>query len=256
MHPNRFHIAAIAFLIIGLAAIGFANTESDLPLTKPPIRFAIIGDRTGTATSGVYEQIIAEIEQLRPDFVITVGDQIQGYTEDTVSINAQWDEYFDIVKKLTMPLYITPGNHDITNDKMLPIYEKRVGRPNYSFNVRYCHFVVLDVSRADSSSEIPQAQFDWLPKTWPPTRGRRKRWCFSISRSGTIRLSRARKIGFMICSWPTAWMPYSTGISTAIFRQKSMESPTRQSAAPVALSTRVPAIWISISPGSRSMTTG
>jgi predicted phosphodiesterase len=171
MHPNRFHMAAIAFLIIGLAAIGFANTESDLPLTKPPIRFAIIGDRTGSNIAGIYEQVVREVEQMRPDFVMTVGDQIQGYTEDTVSVNAQWDEYFDIVKKLTMPLYITPGNHDITNDKMLPIYEKRVGRPNYSFNVRYCHFVVLDVSRADSSSEIPQAQFDWLAKDLAANKG-------------------------------------------------------------------------------------
>lgn len=171
MNQNHFRIWGPAIVIMAFAAICFANSESDLPLTKPPIRFAIIGDRTGSNIAGIYEQIVWEVEQLRPDFVMTVGDQIQGYTEDTVSINAQWDEYFNIVKKLTMPLYLTPGNHDITNDKMLLIYEKRVGKPYYSFNVRYCHFVVIDVSRDDSSADISQTQFDWLAKDLAANKG-------------------------------------------------------------------------------------
>lgn len=171
MRLSRFRFSGIALFFIALVAICFANTESDMPLTKPPIRFAIIGDRTGTAAAGIYEQIVAEVEQLRPDFVMTVGDHIQGYTDDTVTLNAQWDEYFDIVKKLTMPLYVTPGNHDITNDKMLPIYEKRVGKPYYSFNVRNCHFVVVDVSRDDSSAEISQTQFGWLAEDLAANKG-------------------------------------------------------------------------------------
>jgi hypothetical protein len=171
MFQKRFRLILIAAVIL-TAAIGcFANSESDLPLTKPPIRFAIIGDRTGSNIAGIYEQVVLEVEQMRPDFVMTVGDQIQGYTDDTVTLNAQWDEYFAIIKPLTMPLYITPGNHDITNDKMLPTYEKRVGKPYYSFNVRNCHFVVVDVSRADSSSEISQAQFDWLAKDLAANKG-------------------------------------------------------------------------------------
>jgi hypothetical protein len=171
MSQKQLRLILIAAVILIAVVSCFANSESDLPLTKPPIRFAIIGDRTGSAVASIYEGIVNEVEQLRPDFVMTVGDHIQGYTDDTVTLNAQWDEYFGIVKELTMPLYITPGNHDITNDKMLPTYEKRVGKPYYSFNVRNCHFVVLDVTRADSSSEISQAQFDWLAKDLAANKG-------------------------------------------------------------------------------------
>lgn len=171
MRSKRFRLILITAIILIAAAACFANSESDLPLTRPPIRFAIIGDRTGSAVAGVYEGIVSEVEQLRPDFVMTVGDLIQGYTEDTVTLNAQWDEYFSIIKPLTMPIYITPGNHDITTDKALPTYEKRVGKPYYSFNVRNCHFIVLDVTRCDSSADFPQAEYDWLVKDLAANKG-------------------------------------------------------------------------------------
>ena len=59
-----------------------------------PTKFAIIGDRTGSHQDSVYEKIVAEVAADTPEFVITVGDQIEGYTEDTTELNKEWLVWF------------------------------------------------------------------------------------------------------------------------------------------------------------------
>ena len=92
-------------------------------------RFAVIGDRTGGHVEGVYGEILDEVQRLRPDFVMTVGDMIEGYTEDSTQLNSEWKEYLGLVDRLSMPIYYTPGNHDITNEVMRPFYLRYVGEP-------------------------------------------------------------------------------------------------------------------------------
>ncbi|MDH5683255.1 MAG: metallophosphoesterase [candidate division WOR-3 bacterium] len=130
--------------------------------TEMPVRFVVIGDRTGGAVSGIYENIIAEVERMKPDFVITVGDMIEGYTDDTTLVKKQWEEYKTIVMPLSMPIYFTPGNHDIWNDTAIVFYQRYIGKPYYSFNRQGIHFSVLDNSRYDSIERMPKEQFDWL----------------------------------------------------------------------------------------------
>jgi Icc-related predicted phosphoesterase len=128
----------------------------------PSLRFIIIGDRTGGNVPDIYEEIVAEVERLKPDFVMTVGDMIEGYTADTVRLNNQWDEYKSIISKLSMPIYYTPGNHDITTDAALGTYKKHIGEPYYSFDINNIHFVIIDNSRWNKSDELPKEQIDWL----------------------------------------------------------------------------------------------
>jgi hypothetical protein len=140
-------------LLATLLAVAFAA----------PVRFAIIGDRTGSHVEGVYGRVVAEVEALEPEFVITVGDQIEGYTEDTVRLREEWAEYDSIVAGLSMPLYLVPGNHDITFDGMEPFFERHSGRkPYYSFDHAGLHVVVLDNSRRESGQGLDDAQFAWL----------------------------------------------------------------------------------------------
>lgn len=146
---TRFCLAGLLVLVPALAA-------------SSPLRFAVIGDRTGGAQPGIYEQVVAEIEQEKPEFVIAVGDQIEGYTEDTVKLNAQWQEYKAIVSGLSMPLYLIPGNHDIATSGHLQPYVANAGQPYYSFDREGMHFVVLDASRWESSDRLPSEQLDWL----------------------------------------------------------------------------------------------
>jgi predicted phosphodiesterase len=127
-----------------------------------PVRFAIIGDRTGGHQDSVYEKIVAEVAKQKPEFVFTVGDQIEGYTEDTTELNNEWNEYKAIVAPLAMPLHLTPGNHDITTDGQLGAYVEHAGQPYYSVDLQGIHFIVLDASRWESSDKLPGEQLDWL----------------------------------------------------------------------------------------------
>ncbi|MEW5796578.1 MAG: metallophosphoesterase [Candidatus Zixiibacteriota bacterium] len=154
-------VSAACILVFVAVSTALCQTPCD-EISKHPIRFAILGDRTGDHQEGVYEAVVAEVEQMRPDFVMTVGDMIEGYISDTVEMNKQWDEYLGIVKQLTMPIYFTPGNHDITSDAMEPTYRARVAAPYYSFDHRGIHFVILDNSRTENPSEIDEAQITWL----------------------------------------------------------------------------------------------
>jgi hypothetical protein len=118
------------------------------------VRFAVIGDRTGSHVAGVYESIVNEVDALTPDFVVTVGDHIEGYTEDVPTLESQWDEYDTIVRNLHEPLFVTPGNHDILNATMESEWRKRSGHePNYTFDREGIHFVVLDTGRWETSEE-------------------------------------------------------------------------------------------------------
>ncbi len=80
-------------------------------------RFAILSDRTGGHTPGVYPQVIEEIGLLNPDFVVTVGDHIEGYGEDYGRSDAEWDSLYVLLGALDVPVYMTPGNHDVWDDE-------------------------------------------------------------------------------------------------------------------------------------------
>src|ERR1700723_1362410 len=75
--------------------------------------FAILGDRTGEAQAGVYEQIWKETAADHPAFVVTVGDTIQGL--DDAAADREWREAQRIFIK-GIPLYLTAGNHDIWSE--------------------------------------------------------------------------------------------------------------------------------------------
>lgn len=125
--------------------------------------FAILGDRTGGHTEGIYPRVISEVALLHPDLVVTVGDHIEGYTDDTALANAEWDTVLGMLGRLGVPVYPTPGNHDITTDAAEPVYVQRTGRsPYYSFNYGSSHFVILDTSRIESSEALPEEQRAWL----------------------------------------------------------------------------------------------
>jgi predicted phosphodiesterase len=129
--------------------------------------FVLLGDRTGGHVPGVYEDVVAEINRLGPDIVVSVGDQIEGYTEDAPTLQAEWDEYWGIAGELAAPLYLCPGNHDIYNDVMLTVWKERTGRePCYSFDYEGVHFTVLDTGRWESSEQwlAESGYAEWLEK--------------------------------------------------------------------------------------------
>ena len=139
-------------------ATGAAETPepaaaAPLPATGE-LRFAILGDRTGSAVPGVYESIADQVADFGPAFVLTVGDHIEGYTEDPAELAREWSEYQDIRERLHAPFFPCPGNHDLTTRGMLAAWKEATGRePCYSFDEDGIHFIILDASRWESSEQ-------------------------------------------------------------------------------------------------------
>ena len=115
-------------------------------------RFCILGDRTGDAQAGVYESVWRDVDLAHPDFVINVGDTIQGGND--VTARAEWDALRPLWERYNYPQHFTPGNHDIWSAESRTIYEKATGRPaHYSFDFENAHFTVLDNSQTEDLSD-------------------------------------------------------------------------------------------------------
>lgn len=121
-----------------------------MPWTKIPdtdaqnFRFIITGDHTGGEVPGVFDYAVQRINELAPDFVITVGDIIEGYTRSENDMQKQWDALMHSLNLLEVAFFVAPGNHDVTNQMLLDEWKKRWGYDYYNFYVGDCLFLVLN----------------------------------------------------------------------------------------------------------------
>ncbi len=156
-------VSGLSALCLALAcACAFAAPVLTTEPDPRPIRFAVLGDRTGGHQPGIHGQILEEIERMKPDFLVGVGDMIEGYGGDTTAVKAEWKVYMELLETLSMSFYPTPGNHDIWDSTSEDLYRRLVGEPYYSFDVEDLHFVILDNSRWLEAGSLPQEQIDWL----------------------------------------------------------------------------------------------
>lgn len=142
-------------------------------------QFVVVTDRTGGPRPGIFENGVEKINLLQPEFVMSVGDLIQGYTTDTIEINRQWDEFTGFVDKLEMPFFYVPGNHDVTNPVMERIWKKRIGPTHYSFVYKDVLFMALnseDQTRGGGRGSISPPQLEWIRKTLESNRD--VKWTF------------------------------------------------------------------------------
>jgi predicted phosphodiesterase len=128
-------------------------------------RFVVVGDRTGGAVEGVFEGVLDEVKLFDPDFVMCVGDLIEGYSDDTLFLHAQWDSIVGFVEKLACPFYYVAGNHDIQNLIDRRIYEQRTKcKRYYSFDHKGSHFIILDNTMTywPEPEPVDSTQIAWL----------------------------------------------------------------------------------------------
>jgi hypothetical protein len=70
---------------------------------------AVISDNTGRMRPGVFEDAMRKVNLLQPEFVVNVGDLIEGYTEDPAELERQWKDLDGKIAGLEMPFFFVPG---------------------------------------------------------------------------------------------------------------------------------------------------
>ena len=145
-------------------------THLDLRNDPDHFQFAIVADRTGGHREGVFADAVGKLNLLQPEFVMSVGDLIEGYTENRETLAAEWDEFDGFVDALDMPFFYVPGNHDISNEVMAEVWAERLGRAYYSFVYHDVLFVCLNSEDGEASRVGPE-QRAWLADVLEEHRG-------------------------------------------------------------------------------------
>lgn len=134
--------------------------------------FAVIGDRTAGREDGLkyLERTVSELNLLQPELVLSVGDQVEGYTRSERDYAAEALGYHQVMSRLQMPWYPCAGNHDVisgTRDsadrRFESLYQKYFGPLYYSLNFRDLHFIVLySDEQLASEPALSDKQLAWL----------------------------------------------------------------------------------------------
>ena len=133
-----------------------------------------------SAVLASFEQLVKQINKLKPDFVLTGGDMI--YTAKNVN-DKKAEILFNLMDKefrsFRMPVYLTMGNHENVGitiesgiDKTNPnwgkqMFEKRYGSRYYTFNYNGWKYFILDgikiLEREKNYTQgIDSAQIKWI----------------------------------------------------------------------------------------------
>jgi hypothetical protein len=107
-------------------------------------RFAIVSDRTGGHRAGVFSRAVEQINLLQPEFVLSIGDLIEGAPDDEASLARQWKEMQNYISRLQMPFFYAPGNHDIITPALRKCWEEKFGRHYYHFVYKNVLFLILN----------------------------------------------------------------------------------------------------------------
>lgn len=129
--------------------------------SQDTFQFAIVTDRTGGMRPGVFESAVKKLNLLQPELVVSVGDLIDGYSEDRGLLTRQWEEFDALVADLEAPFFYVPGNHDITNATMREVWHQRYGPSRYAFVYKGVLFVCLD-SMDGGLHQVSEEQVRWL----------------------------------------------------------------------------------------------
>ncbi len=136
-------------------------------------QFVIVSDRTSGCRKGVFKSAIKKINLLNPEFVMSIGDLIQGYTKDKESVLKQWNEFNDIIKGLNVPFFYVTGNHDVTNKMMKDLWNEFFGKRYYYFIYKNVLFMCLDsqdtpetagLYYVSKDAHIGNEQIKWVKK--------------------------------------------------------------------------------------------
>jgi hypothetical protein len=148
-------------------------TGTQLSRAPEEFAFAIVSDRTGSHRAKVFSQAVQRLNLLQPEFVLSVGDLIEGGRQPEKRLVAEWEEFDGYVAQLKMPFFYVPGNHDVGNKATDALWQQRFGRRHYHFVYRNVLFLVLNTDDPPGSGRghLGQEQVDQAKEVLRANRG-------------------------------------------------------------------------------------
>ena len=143
-------------------------TSLDVNNGAKNFQFAIVSDRTGGHRPGIFLDGVRKLNLLQPEFVMSVGDLIEGYTTDKAEIDRQWTEFNGFIDELTAPFFYVPGNHDYTNEVLAEEWKERFGKDYYHFQYNDILFLCLnseDNVRGAGRGTVDDEQYEYIKQT-------------------------------------------------------------------------------------------
>jgi len=125
-------------------------------------QFAIIGDLTGGLRREAFLDAVRKLNLMVPEFVMSIGDLIEGMTWSRSFTHRQLDEFDEMIKDLEMPFYYVPGNHDLGNMMENEVWKERYGRDYYHFVYKDVLFLCLNSNDPYVSARFSREQIDWV----------------------------------------------------------------------------------------------
>jgi len=119
-------------------------THENFSSIRSQFTFAIISDLNGGEREGIFNVAVAQISLLRPEFILSVGDLIDGGTEDRNQLLKEWESFDERAARTPVPLFRVGGNHDLTNVIMREFWAERFGPRYYHFVYNNVLFLILD----------------------------------------------------------------------------------------------------------------
>src|SRR5262249_32190375 len=164
-------LLAVCFIIILASLVRSRQAEERKPISSGPLnnhpeefQFAIVSDRTGSHRPRIFSQAVERLNLLQPEFVLSVGDLIEGGNKTPKQLAAEWEEFDGYVARLQMPFFYVPGNHDTANVATDKLWQERLGRRWYHFVYRNVLFLCLDTDDPPGSSSIGDEQVAYAQK--------------------------------------------------------------------------------------------
>ncbi|KPJ80416.1 MAG: serine/threonine protein phosphatase [Gemmatimonas sp. SG8_23] len=144
-------------------ALPWTHEDFDSPSGEDDrLTFALFADLTGGERSGVFDVAIEQLNLLRPELIVNVGDLIEGDSDDPLELAAQWDAFDERARRARAPIFYVGGNHDLTGDVLRGVWAERYGPTYYWFRYDEVLFLVLDTedNTPERMAEIEAARVE------------------------------------------------------------------------------------------------
>ena len=126
--------------------------------------FAIFSDLNSGEREKVFQVAVAQLSLLRPELILSVGDLIDGGTENRETLRQEWESFDVRASRAVAPVFKVGGNHDLTNLTMRDVWMERYGARYYHFIYKNVLFLALDSEdySDERMQEIYEARAEYL----------------------------------------------------------------------------------------------